>query len=232
MILIGIGGKARAGKDTMAQAMLDLYPDKVKLYSFAAELKKYCAEHHDELLPKWQLAHQTKQHPICKEDPIYGYTAILQWWGTDVMRKQDPDYWVKQLANRITQDDPAIAVITDVRFPNEANWVKEKGGTLIRVRRLEPDGTLYLDPSRDPKHISETSLENYDSWTYDISAQSGDVKNLQTWARAILEYAIDFADIQDDGPAEAYFSAYFSEYGRDGIVLTEHPDSDPTGFYN
>jgi len=96
----------------------------VQFYSFADELKQYCKEHHDELVSQWQLANQTKQLPIAKEDPIYGYTAILQWFGTEVMRKKNPDYWVHALADKIEFEKPEIAVITDVRFPNEAAWVK------------------------------------------------------------------------------------------------------------
>ena len=48
-------------------------------------------------------------------------------------------------------------LVTDTRFPNEADAIKEKGGILIRVNR--GDGNTG-------DHPSETSLDNYNNWDY------------------------------------------------------------------
>jgi hypothetical protein len=185
MVLIGLGHKARQGKDYISKYMQEALPSLIQIYSFARELKLYCKEHHDELLPQWQLANQTKQVPVEKADPIYGFTRILQWYGTDVARKANPNRWVDALAERVAGDNPEIAIITDVRFPNEAAYVKENGGyTVDVVRRLE-DGTQYLDPGRDPKHPSETALDDY-NFDYIISVRDGDLASLKAKALAVL----------------------------------------------
>ena len=177
MLVIGLGHRARQGKNFVANFMRAQQPD-MRLYAFADELKLYCKEHHDELLPRWQLASQTKQVPACKEDPIYGYTKILQWYGTDVARKQDPDTWVKALAARLEVDEPEVAIITDVRFPNEAQFIKEKGGYMVNVRRLLADGSQFVDTSRDPNHPSEIALDDYE-YDFIIEVKDGDLKGLK-----------------------------------------------------
>lgn len=50
-------------------------------------------------------------------------------------------------------------VVSDVRFPNEAEAIKKRGGILIKVIR---DNIPILD------HESEIALDNYDKWDYII----------------------------------------------------------------
>jgi len=163
----------------------------IQFYSFADELKRYCKEYHDELVPQWQLHNQTKQLPTAKDDPIYGYTAILQWFGTEVMRKKNPDHWVHVLNDKIEFDNPEIAIVTDVRFPNEAAWVKNHDGFLVEVIRLNEDGTRYYDPNRDKNHISETALDEYNGWDYIILCKSGDLKSLKYKSQGVLKAILD-----------------------------------------
>lgn len=185
MILIGLGHKARQGKDYVSNYMKEALPSLVSLYSFARELKLYCKEHHEELLTQWQLANQTKQIPACKEDPIYGYTRILQWYGTDVARKANPNRWVEAVAERIKTDGPEIGIITDVRFPNEAAYIKENSGYTVDVVRRLADGTQFLDPNRDPNHASETALDDY-NFDFIISVRDGDLASLKSKAIGVL----------------------------------------------
>lgn len=232
MILIGIGAKARQGKNFVANYMkaeadryvrIDpLLVSKTKLYAFADELKLYCKEHHDELVPKWQLTHQTKQLPGFKEDPIYGCTPILQWYGTNVARKSDPDTWVKALANRLINEGPEIAIVTDVRFPNEAAYIKEKGGHLIEVIRQGKDGEQYLDPGRDPKHESETALDEYDGWDFVIVAKDGDLKGLKAKSVGVYNLISKPEDYLDE--------AYFVDEPDYSQAVLDSIDSDGTGF--
>ena len=85
--------------------------------------------------------------PLC---PLGKQRTLLQFWGAEYRRSQDPDYWVKQLANTIELEKPQIALISDLRFANEMAFVKEYGET-IRVDRAG------LPPST---HASETALDD------------------------------------------------------------------------
>jgi len=203
MILIGLGSKARQGKNYVANYMLEVegvHGGEVGLYSFADELKRYCKEHHDELVPQWQLSRQTKQQPAHKEDPIYGCTAILQWYGTEVARKNNPNIWVEAVADKIKKERPEIAIITDVRFPNEAAYVKNHDGFMVEVIRLNEDGTRYYDPNRDKTHISETALDDYLGWDYSILCKSGNLDSLRLKSHAVIRAIVETHLLNSLGP--------------------------------
>lgn len=223
MILIGLGHKARQGKNYVASYIKDYAEDaqaaKVGLYAFADELKLYCKTNHYELMDEWCRLNPKTILPGPKDDPIYGYTQILQWYGTEIARKNDPDTWVKALAKRIETEKPDIAIITDVRFPNEAQYVKDRGGSLVEVIRLK-DGEQYLDPGRDPNHASETALDDYQDWDFIISCKDGDLKGLK--AKSIGVYNLVTSP-------EDYESYYVDEPDYSDAIM-ESIDSDSTGF--
>ena len=59
----------------------------------------------------------------------------LQKMGTEVGRDIfHEDFWVFQLEKRISYHDDAI-VITDVRFPNEIEWIRSIGGKVYEIQR-------------------------------------------------------------------------------------------------
>lgn len=58
----------------------------------------------------------------------------MQLWGTDVIRTGfNDDIWILSLQNRLKQKDRVV--ITDCRFPNEIQSIRELGGKIIRVKR-------------------------------------------------------------------------------------------------
>lgn len=64
---------------------------------------------------------------------------ILQWWGTEYRRRQDVNYWTKQIAAivnyRIHELHERNFVIVDCRYPNEVECVRSMGGELWQVNR-------------------------------------------------------------------------------------------------
>ena len=83
---------------------------------------------------------------------------ILQWWGTEYRRTQDPDYWTKAWAAEVGQYDleKEHVLIDDVRFINELETIKQQGGLIYKIERPGFDGAN--------NHASETSLDDYRSW--------------------------------------------------------------------
>jgi hypothetical protein len=67
------------------------------------------------------------------------------------------DAWVISLF--LNNKDENIT-ISDVRFKNEADYIRKKGGILIRLIG-DPQKLSELD-DRDPNHISETDLDDYE----------------------------------------------------------------------
>lgn len=99
--------------------------------------------------------------------PEYFMTAreVLQQFGTNVMCKLYHDIWVGATVNSIKRDSPGLAIICDIRFPNEVEGVQQVGGKVMRLLRA-PFGN-------DDQHSSETALDTYDNW--DIVVDNRDV---------------------------------------------------------
>jgi hypothetical protein len=68
-------------------------------------------------------------------------------------------------------------VIPDMRFKNEAEFIKRRGGYTLRVDRLRQNGTLYIAGDRDSTHPSETDLIDW-NFDYTINAFSGNMESL------------------------------------------------------
>lgn len=125
MMLIAFTGKKRAGKDTAAQALKGFHRE-----SFAAPIRQAVAKTLD-----WTL----EELELWKETPIEwldGVTArnMMQTLGTEWGRNMiHHELWLRSLERRIRQR-PRV-VITDVRFNNEAEFVKRLGGVVVQVER-------------------------------------------------------------------------------------------------
>lgn len=120
---------------------------------------------------KKRYSHLGADQPYLKPMTV---RELLQKLGTDAVRdKVHPDAWVNALfadyqsnykhppAN---QDNLPIIpiypnwVISDCRFPNEAQVIKDRGGVIWRIERgLRPDGIPHLTAP----HPSETGLDSY-----------------------------------------------------------------------
>ena len=95
---------------------------------------------------------------------------MLQYWGTDVRRKNNENYWVQKTVNKILEINKLgnVALITDGRFPNELKGVSELNGITIQLdiskekqieNLLNRDGIL---PNKEAfNHPSETSYLEY-----------------------------------------------------------------------
>lgn len=136
-LYIGISGKARVGKNTTAQAIHELAPRESTIMGFADALKAHCRV-------AWGM--RTK-------DP-----ALLQYVGVAV-RQADEETWIRVLQDTAEESGYPIILIPDVRFRNEAQFVKDCGGLLVRVIR---PGFVATDRPAD--HISEVDLDDYQGW--------------------------------------------------------------------
>lgn len=96
---------------------------------------------------------------------------VLKFWGNDVRRAQNPDYWVDLTAKYIHEkmSSGVSCIVPDVRRQNEAGFIKNSGGLLVRLNVSEDEQRRRL-LRRDNKlsnrsaftHITETDLDHYD----------------------------------------------------------------------
>lgn len=147
MKVILISGKAGHGKDTLAGYMknyLESRGQKVLIIHYGDLLKYICKS-----LFGWDGK---------KDDR--GRT-LLQYVGTDVIRKQKPDYWVQFVADMLSffPDVWDFVIIPDVRFPNEIEGLAGFNPYVIRIVR--PGFNMLTEEQQ--KHASETALDGFEA---------------------------------------------------------------------
>lgn len=142
MILVGLIGYKQSGKDTCADYLVDHYG--FKKYAFAEPVKQVCKIMFQ--LDPTQMEDEGKE----RMDLRWNMTPrqMMQTVGTDMVRNHlGDDFWVRTMDMRVKKQQPEKMVVSDVRFKNEAEWIKKNNGILVRIL----DGTLHTDP-----HPSET----------------------------------------------------------------------------
>lgn len=182
--VIGFGHRARQGKNTAAQAVLESLPidADVHMYAFAdalrREVRTACAKFGGQyaLIEAWKDAGLMPDW-VHFEDPKP--RSLLQWWGTDYRRAKDPDYWVKRLGQTLAEHKPDVALITDVRFRNEVDFIRSQGGVYIKVVNTgAPDVNVH-------EHPSEAELDNVkpDFWIIAGTAEECRTKAVDIYRR-------------------------------------------------
>lgn len=127
-MLIGLTGKAGAGKDSVA----DILEREAgfRRYALAQPIKDaLCAMLRT---PEHVLfARERKELPL--EKLGISPRRLAQTLGTEWGRALRSDFWLA-LAERHV-DLSADTVITDIRFPDEAEWILSQGGFVVKVIR-------------------------------------------------------------------------------------------------
>jgi hypothetical protein len=141
-MIIGICGFIGSGKDTVADYLVNFH--EFRRESFANTLKDACAAVFG--WDRTMLEGRTKEAREWREqvDPWWAERLnmpnltprwILQYWGTEVCRKSfHDDIWIASLQNKIRTSKDSV-VISDCRFPNEIQAIKDAGGSILWVKR-------------------------------------------------------------------------------------------------
>lgn len=205
MYTIGFSGKMGSGKDYTAELVIDeimkSHPSaKIKTLTYAAALRNeldYIAKRIKESYKKDELSHELN---VTEEElsnlynlflldsdfwsPEYSTfnrtpkaREILQYWGTDVRRNQNNNYWVEKTIESAKKFNIDYLFITDIRFPNEAEGVKKLNGYVIecivddieRLSRLKARGVNMTNETLT--HPSEIAMDNYNS--FDLQVDTG-----------------------------------------------------------
>ncbi len=110
---------------------------------------------------------------------------ILQWWGSEYRRAQNPQYWLERMLDTITryrqsvaypEQKPQLFVVPDTRFENEVALVHDKrwDGNVWHIRRSAVQST-DTHQSAIPLPVLEGERELYNNSTVDKLHQGIDL---------------------------------------------------------
>lgn len=160
--VIAISGKARHGKDTVADLLIKFYAEqgiKAIKIPLATYIKTYAK------MLGWDGRDETKPR------------ELLQQLGTDIIKiKMNKRlFHVERVAtdieilSEVSEDiRPQVFIIPDTRFQSEVNYLKayfKDELTLIRVERSNFDNHLTEEQKN---HLSEVDLDNYGGFNYKL----------------------------------------------------------------
>lgn len=166
MKIIILSGKARSGKNEVANILKNKLKGKTIIIAYASYLKMYAHE-----IIGWDLDENTKPR------------TFLQEIG-DLVKEIDNNF----LINRILEDIEVYKnyfdniIISDARFVNEIKIIKNKYDSIvIRINGKDNDLT-----DKEKHHNTETSLDEYHNYDYEID-NYGNIQELENKVSKVLE---------------------------------------------
>lgn len=172
--LVGLIGRKRSGKDSFASVLVEEFG--FRRVAFADPLKSAALDL-DPIIrggarPRLADVVAAKGWESTK-DKYPEARRTLQRLGVAI-RNIDPDFWLRAALAEIDRDTRPV-VVTDVRFPNEAEKLAAMGAHLIRIERPSSSSSVDL-------HVSETALDGYVVSLH--VANNGTLDDLRSAARA------------------------------------------------
>lgn len=135
-LLIGLAGRARSGKDTAAQHLLNNHG--FQSYAFADPLRDGLM-HILNLSPCDFEGEQKEQAlPWLGRSPRELMQSLGTEWGRNSVH---PELWLLLAAQNLdllarTHDTARGFVVSDVRFNNEADFIRKRGGVVLHMDRV------------------------------------------------------------------------------------------------
>ncbi|MGP3686216.1 hypothetical protein ACTVZO_16170 [Streptomyces sp. IBSNAI002] len=156
--LVGFAGAARSGKDTAADVLLSAgwqrkaFADKVKEMLYALDPLMVEKEYAEGVT---SLRYEVDGYGWETTKDVYPEVRrYLQQLGTEGGRAVlGENVWVDALLRDYESWGPTV--ITDVRFPNEADAIRSRGGLVLLVERAGQDHIAHAG------HASENALAGY-----------------------------------------------------------------------
>lgn len=166
MKVLGLTGNAGAGKDYLYKVIKEELDgttgEAVERVAFADGVRYEIA---DVLGIDNPLALWAKPYPV-------EIRKLLQWWGTELRRAEDEDYWIKHAISRmeVVSEHADLIVVTDVRFENEAAAIRDLGGIVVEV---------YADPKIRAERLGGQLPPNHASEVIDFRTDAVVVNNIR-----------------------------------------------------
>lgn len=180
-LLIGLSGKAEHGKNAAANIIKEWVTKQggtCGIFEISDLILKECIELG--LLPSGSKRNQQDLYQ----------NKILVEHGSRQRDTIDPSYWTNKIVPTMQNAGVDVAVCPNIRFPQEGQAIRDAGGYVWRVNRLNADGSPFVSTTRDPNHPCETSLDRWpaDFYLYNLTGHGGLLEELVV---TLFEYIVD-----------------------------------------
>ena len=174
----------RSGKDTIADYMIENYD--YTRFGFAQALKEEVAR------GVGCTVEELNAEPLRTQ-----VRTVLQVWGTEFRRAQDPYYWTEQAdtkirLHKISCDGPIV--FTDVRFSNEIQLLRLRGFIIIKIDMSVEDVLSYQlahgeEHSVTLARLAHASESEWKAANFDavITSVRGDIQGLYNAIECVVE---------------------------------------------
>lgn len=188
---IGITGKAQSGKDSVADVLQKELDYSIR-YALADPIKAAVFG----MLGLETLSERTNLMQSKEEEiPWLGLSprALMQSIGTELRKDLDPDIWTRFLSKFCAdfveleevfesnnKEEPLYVIVPDVRFNNEAHYIKIEGGIVVHV--IKPDV-----PTIRP-HASEAGISS--KYVDHVIENDGTLQDLEEKVKQLIQEEI------------------------------------------
>jgi dephospho-CoA kinase len=148
-MIIGLSGYAQSGKDTTAKILIDEFG--FNRVAFADKIRLFLLEINPLLSDGYPLKSVVNEYGWDVAKSRNEVRRLMQETGVAARNLFDQDFWVNAAFKDL--DPVERVVVTDVRFRNEADYIKELGGYVWRISRSSVEAVN--------NHVSENDLDNY-----------------------------------------------------------------------
>jgi hypothetical protein len=179
--IIAFSGRKQSGKTVCSEFLKGLlltngYQD-VEIFNFADPLKEDICMNMFNLTYIQCYGEDNSKNELVDaywEDKQLSARDLMQLIGTDLFRKLNKNVWVNALINKIRKTNHQVVIVSDCRFPNEVESIKNNNGLVFRLNRNK----------HHSNHISESIL---DSDVYDWNNFDAIISNEQMTVREQFE---------------------------------------------
>lgn len=171
-VLVGVTGLKRSGKDTLVNFVKN-HSQGIARVAFADPLKEEVAKALGVTVPFIEANKEL-------------FRPILQWWGTEWRRGQDQEYWLKKMGARLVELGrdmfrPRIVFITDVRFQDEADFVTNRAGIMVKIVNSRAPGA----DGHASERFAQSAVANV------VISNEGSLEDLRLEALRLLSFLDD-----------------------------------------
>lgn len=147
--MIGIGGLARSGKDTLASNLAEIIKEDwqidVKIFSLASPIKCQLNDLFESYYHLSPFTEDTEDKKIIRPIMVAHAEQMKQKFGKDI--------WLKELLGTIHEDlryQEFFPIISDVRFDFEVEAIKNENGQVIHISKIGNVPPNEIEAENDP----------------------------------------------------------------------------------